>query len=264
MRALYMRCTIGAFLLALPARGAPPDKAACLSAYEEGQRARIKSDLRLARERLLVCARDPCPATMHTECAEWLRDVDRRIPSVVVEAALPDGSLPAQARVYFDEILLGNALEGRAFDVDPGTHTFRLETDKGDPAEQKLLILVGERARKVRFVIEAPNPAPAMVAPTRPAPAPPPAPPAAARPVPWTTYVFGTAGAIALGSFAFFGARGLAQRSNLDACKGSCTAADVDSTRQEFIAADVSLAVGAVCLGLATYFFFSRAEVARP
>jgi hypothetical protein len=261
MRAVYM--LLGVSLLALPARAAPPDKAACLSAYEEGQRARLRAELRLARERLLVCARDPCPATMHAECAEWLRDVDRRMPSVVVEASYSDGTLPAQARLFFDGALLGNALEGRAFDVEPGTHTFRLEAEKGEPVEQKFLVLEGDKARKVRFVIELPKPAQAAAAPERPAPVPaaaPPLPPPA-RPIPWTTYVFGAAGAVALGSFAFFGARGVAQRSDLDTCKGSCAASDVDPVRQKFVAADVSLAIGAVCLGLATYFFVTRPEV---
>jgi hypothetical protein len=32
----------------------------------------------------------------------------------------------------------------------------------------------------------------------------------------------------------------------------------VDAAQQKFLIADVSLAIGAVCLGLATYFFISR------
>jgi len=266
MRAAISRRAIASALIvtlgAARAPAAPPDKAACLAAYEGGQRARLRGELRAAREQLLVCARDPCPAALHASCGDWLSDVERRMPSVVVEVTFPDGHAPSTATIAVDGAVLGSALDGRAFDVEPGRRSFRVEAEGASAVEQTVVILEGEKARKLRFALAPPAPPPAL----RPLDAiPPPRAPAdhaLVRPIPWPTYVFGATGAIALGSFAFFGIRGVAQRGDLDGCRGTCAAADVDADRQKFLAADISLAVAAVSLGLATYFFLSRPTIA--
>jgi len=82
-------------LLALPAlllafspsalAAGPADaKKACVAASTEGQTARDDGKLMDARKSFLSCARDECPAVVRKSCAQWLTDVEDRIPSAVI------------------------------------------------------------------------------------------------------------------------------------------------------------------------------------
>ena len=149
-----------------------------------------------------------------------------------------------------------------AIPVDPGQHTLRFEHESAEPIEKKLLIREGEKARVIKVQFAAPE------APAAPAPA------AASGDAGIDTskggsssktlaYILGGVGVVGLGSFAYFGLTGSSQRSDL---LGHCTnnvcdlpQSDIDSKRSsvktKYLIADISLGVGVVSLGLATYFF---------
>jgi len=68
-------------------------------------------------------------------------------------------------------------------------------------------------------------------------------------------------GVVALGSFAFFGLSGKGEVADLQGCKGHCAQDDVDKARTKLVIADISLGVGIVALGVATYMFVTRPKV---
>jgi len=220
-------------------------KATCKSAYEQGQRLRKSGALRKSRTNLLVCARDPCPAAFQPECVQWLAEVEKLLPSVVVEAVGADGAPQSNVRVLIDGEVLAERLDGKSLEVDPGVHVFRFEPEGKKAIEQKLLIVEGEKSRKLHIEIEPKG---------TPVEAPKPEEPKKSSVVPW---VLGGVGVLALGSFAYFGATGLSKRGELDDCTPYCKQDDIDSVRRKFLIADVSLGVGVVALGVATFMLVS-------
>jgi serine/threonine protein kinase len=75
-------------------------------------------------------------------------------------------------------------------------------------------------------------------------------------------FIVGGIGVVALGSFAVFGLGGKSDVSTLEKeCKPNCAQSDVDSARTKLIIADISLGVGVVALGVATYMILTRPKV---
>jgi hypothetical protein len=65
---------------------------------------------------------------------------------------------------------------------------------------------------------------------------------------------------ISLGSFAFFALYGKSQIADLERCSPHCESTDVGAARRSYFAADISLGVSAVALGIAAYLL----AVGRP
>jgi hypothetical protein len=62
------------------------DKVACADAALKGQTLGRSHKLVAAREQLRVCAQSMCPTLVRTDCASWLADVEKALPTVVVTA----------------------------------------------------------------------------------------------------------------------------------------------------------------------------------
>jgi hypothetical protein len=144
--------------------------------------------------------------------------------------------------------------------VDPGEHVLRYETAGYPPVEDHVVIAAGDRNRvlSVRFAQAAAVPVlPATPAPTSRGPA-----------VPIATWVFGGVAVAAFATEAYFGIAGLDQRSRdlsgPDHCSPQCSSSEKSSIQTKFIVADVSLGVGVVAAGLATYFFFRGHHDVEP
>ena len=144
-----------------PARGdgttTPPvgsvDKAACLDAVAKGQRLRDTHKLVEAREELRVCARAECPSVVQSDCATWLGELDRTLPTVVLSAKDGAGRDVMDVKVSVDGQPLTSVLDGQAVAVDPGLRTFRFERRDGSVATQQVLVKEGEKARGVWVVL---------------------------------------------------------------------------------------------------------------
>lgn len=217
---------------------AKPSEQRCLAAYEQGQRLRLKHALVAARAELLLCAREPCPASFRPECLQWFDQVQLLVPSVIIHV---DGDPAAtDVRVSIDGVIVAQRLDGTPIEVDPGEHVFRFEPRGREAIEQKVLINEGQKARLITI-------------PARPLAVPPPR----ANRTSWTPWVFAGISGVALGSFAYFGATGMAQRHELDLCHPACDQADIDSTHRRFLVADASLAISAITLGIATYLWWT-------
>src|SRR5580704_5018677 len=75
------------------------EKQACSDAYQLAQTLRDQHKLVKAREQLRVCAAATCPGFISKECTGWLKDVDARVPSVVLTAKDAAGADVTDARV---------------------------------------------------------------------------------------------------------------------------------------------------------------------
>jgi hypothetical protein len=235
------------------------DKAACVAASDSGQSLKAAKKLRAARKQLLVCAADTCPGVVKQDCAGWLAEVDTGIPTVVVVAIDASGAEVTAVKVIFDGELLVDHLDGSAIPVDPGPHTFRYEGPDGAFVETPVVVREGEKNRKLEVKFDAIG---------KKTDAPPPPPPAvidrdaqtgtSRAPIPTITWVLGGVGVVAIGSFAYFGLKGRSDVQHLrDTCAPACDSSDEKAAKNKLIVADVSLAIGVVSLGLATYFAFT-------
>src|SRR5580692_7308798 len=107
------------------------EKQVCSDAYQQAQKLREAHKLVTAREQMKVCARAECPGFIAKDCADWLKDVELRIPSVVLTGKNAAGADVTDMKVSIDGAPLVSKLDGLAVDVDPGAHTFAFEAADG-------------------------------------------------------------------------------------------------------------------------------------
>jgi hypothetical protein len=255
-RARIVLCAVGplalAFVSLAPSRAQATEVHQCVQAAEIGQRLRDKEMLKAARGEFITCASDACPAVVRQECVRWLADVDERLPRIVVRATDAASHDLSDVRVSIDGVLAQERLDGRRLEIDPGQHTLRFE--RGDrvggarsaPIDKQILVREGEKNRFVDVVLDDGDKA-----------ARPEAPRAAGKPFPLLGAVF--AGVAVLGGvgFAYFAASGQSDVDHLrTTCAPRCAPGDVDSAKTKILVANVSLGLGVLAAGAATYFFF--------
>jgi len=234
----------GAIAMLLVPASARADAASCVAASDAGQKLRDEGHLLESRAELATCAHEDCPAPVRGDCVQWMEDVDRRLPTIVI-AATAAGRDTRDVRVTIDGALVKTTLDGGAIPLDPGEHHLRYEHAGDPPSEETIVLREGEKDRALRVRFGVP-PAPLPLAP-------PPRPPVLAY------AMTGVAGA-GLVSFAIFAIAGY---STIQVCKNELNC-DVPSHRSEtlaeFVVADVSLGIGLIAAGIATWAFIQHAS----
>jgi hypothetical protein len=235
-RAAALAATLAsaAFATSFDAR-AGDGASACIDAHTDGQVLRNQGRLVAARDSLLVCASDACPAIIRAECATLAAAVESETPSVVFAATDAAGDDVGDASVRIDGGD-AHALDGRAVPLDPGPHAFVFDAPGRDARDARIVLREAEQFRKIGVVFGPDQ--------TR-----------GLRLNPFTL-VFGGIGVVATASFAYFGLEGHATQSDLqEHCAPDCSREQVAPMRQQYLIADASLVVALASLGLATYFF---------
>lgn len=228
------------------------DREQCASAADQAQQLRDEGKYRRAREQLLVCARDVCPAPIKRDCLEWLTQVENTAPTVVFGAKEGAKDL-SDVKVFVDGVAVTDRLDGKPIQMDLGKHTVKFEF-QGQTKEEDIIIGAGQKNRNVTMTFGAPA---APVAPVTPPPG-----QASKEGSLVPAFIVGGIGVVALGSFAVFGLGGKSDVSDLEkSCKPNCPESDVDSARTKLIIADISLGVGIVALGVATYMILTRPKL---
>jgi hypothetical protein len=208
------------------------------------------------------------------DCSAWLAEVDRSIPSVVLSAKTPAGVVRTDVTVSIDQKVIATQLDGRAIDVDPGSHVFQFAAPNSVPATLTVLVLEGTKNQRVEATLAEPiletihAPVPAVVSPgprLSGAVAVPPASGSKGAPV-WTYAAFGV-GAAGLVVGSVFGVLALSTKSNLDsactvtssghACSNPASGSDIDAMHMNSWVANIGFGVGAagVLGGLALVWF---------
>lgn len=248
---MRLRAFAIALLLVTPAAAAPSEVHECVAASEKGQRLRDKLQLKDAREQFLACARESCPGVVRTECSKWLADANDRLPSVVVRATDGAGRDIVDVKVFVDDALAQEKVDGRRLELDPGPHKLRFERAGTAGKTVDIVAREGEKNRFVDVVLgEA---APPTTTPT--------VPPPKEKPHESSFPVVGAvlAGVAVLGGvgFAVLAASGQSDVDHLrTTCAPRCASSDVSSAKTKIILANVSLGIGIVALAGAGYFFF--------
>jgi hypothetical protein len=242
------------------ARSARADvKQACVQASTDGQALRDGEKLREARERFVACARDECPSIVRKYCAEWLTDIERRIPTVIFRAQSKAGEDLVGGRLTIDGTLQSTGF-GAAIPLDPGEHVVHAERTigLGPPVDEHVMVIEGEKGRIVTLNFPAPpapHPAVAVTPVTEEAS------PSRGRRIGAATWV---AGGVALAGFASFGVFAVVAQGDLShlrqTCAPYCGASDLSSVKTEALVADISLGVGVAGLAALTYTLLTHHE----
>lgn len=216
----------------------------CNAAHEEAQTLKEQKKPHAAREKLVVCAKQECPVVLRKECAEQLTIVDRDAPTVTLEAHDDAGNDTADVKVSMDGTQVADRLTGAAFDVEPGEHVFRFERADGKSIEQKVLVVEGEKNRKVvaDFSTLVPKPKPPEDKP----------PPPEKKSLSPLVFVAGGVAVAGVASFAFFALHGKGTEHDLQrSCSPHCTDSDVRPVKTDYLVGDISLAVALVATAAA-------------
>ncbi|HET9931178.1 MAG TPA: hypothetical protein VFQ35_10845 [Polyangiaceae bacterium] len=242
-----------AFALVFAAGRARADVAMCVQSHADGQREAKAGHLKAAAELFATCgSTEGCPDTIRAECADLYRETQTNTPTAIFAALDANGNDLTNVKVYAGDALLLDGLNGRAVALDPGKYTFKFELPSGQTLTNETLVREGEKNRIISVrVPKSPSPSPRLDEPLRHAPN---------RALPAPFWVSAGVGAAALASFGVFALLGRGKQSALDDCAPRCPASrhdDFDAMRRDYLVADVSLGVGAVSLGLATWLFFS-------
>jgi len=235
------------------ARADEDERAACATTAEQAQELRAAHKLTEARNKFIDCSRPSCPNVVSQDCTRWLSEITAVMPSVVISATDPAGHSVAGVRVSLDGVKVLDGLNGEALAVDPGAHQLRFEADGMRPVEQQLIFKEGETNRSIALRLVAQQPPKPFTK------------PAAASQGPRfkaaLPYALAGVGAVALGSFAYFGIKGKSEANDLaDTCGATktCSESQVDPVRRHLLIADVSLSISLVSLGVATWMFISQ------
>jgi len=245
---------LGSCVASSTAARADESKLECVAAHEQAQAERREGHLRAARKHLIVCARDACPALVRQDCGPWLGQVTEEQPTVVFAVRDAAGADATAVQVVVDGEVVAEHLDGLPIDLDPGAHRIRFVLPDGRTLEQPTMVRAGEKGREIRvaFGPAAPSSAPPAAIALEPGPS------TSGSGSPRLTapaLVAGTAGLVALGSWGYFGLSGHARQTDLQgSCAPNCPPSAIDDVRHRYLAADISLGVGVVSLGLAAYF----------
>ena len=212
----------------------------CISAYTHVQMLRKDGKTVSARAQAAICAQASCNAILAKDCTRWLAELEAIAPSIVLDVKGPNGVELVDVRVTMDGEPLANRIDGKAIEIDPGTHTFTFESRGYASFEKSILVREGEKGRKLSVALAKG----AAIPPS--------------RPVPLGAYVFGGASVLALGVAGVFALDGLSRKSDLDACRPRCAPDEVDAMTARFTLADVALGAGVMAGAAAIYLFVTR------
>lgn len=152
-----MGCLFGTALWTMPAAAqeAAPSKASCAEAYESAQESRVSGALQQTRSRLAYCAQTECPSFVQKDCARWLEEVDKELPSVVVSVvgleSEASGASSTPLSLKIDGRDVPEPLSGKAISLDPGKHELVLERPGAEPITRTILAQQGVQNRSVEF-----------------------------------------------------------------------------------------------------------------
>jgi hypothetical protein len=238
-------------------------KKACILQHESAQSLRRTGKLLEAREAVLVCSRDECPAAVRSDCGDWLEAMSKNVPSLVFRVKSDDKDV-SDVRVSVDGKLITSRLDGTPYELNPGSHTLLFEYAGFDPIQQEILVLEGEKNRVIAANFVKAVPVVKETSPKAPESASP-APVEMYRPTPVLTYVLGGVALAGVAGFAAFGLSGQSEKKGLEtSCRPTCTDSELKPVETRFLLADVSLGIAVVSAVTAGVLYFGRPAKPLP
>jgi hypothetical protein len=239
---------IGACVVCAPARA--DDSEACVSAAEESQPLRREGHLRLARGKLLFCARPTCPSVVSNDCKTWLADVEGSLASISLRVTDGAAHEIADARVSIDGEAVTREDRGVVF-LEPGKHHLHVERSGSITVDRELALRASEHDKPVAVeLLPSPDVSPrsSAGAPSHPE--------TQSGGAPASAYVLGAVGLVAMGAGAYFWVTGRSDYASLKSSCGvtsSCAESDVSAMKKKLEIGDVVFGVGLLSLGAGLY-----------
>lgn len=140
---------------------AAQDVEACLEAHERAYVARDAGDMLTTTAELRLCAASDCPPLVQRDCVEWLADVERSIPTVLVKITV-EGSDKKPERFWIDDIEMD--VPDEPLKLNPGNHVFRATARVGsEMLTRELSVLVQPSVRRQQITLDiSEDPPPAV------------------------------------------------------------------------------------------------------
>src|SRR6266700_2652296 len=127
------------------------DARACQTAYESGQKKEQLGHLVEASQLFAQCAEESCGVSIFHDCIVRGTRLSSTVPSVVPVVVDESGAPRTDIQVKMDGQVIASQINGRAIQVDPGTHEFSFSTSAGVFASQRLTIAKGERNQPLAY-----------------------------------------------------------------------------------------------------------------
>lgn len=237
---------LAAATIPLAAPASATTKKECVASYEQTQSLRKEGKLAAAQEAALVCSHDDCPRVVRKDCTEWLAEIEKSLPTVVLMARDEKGDETADVRVFEGDKLVRDRLDGKAMPMDPGEHVLRFERDGAEPVTRKVIVHEGDKLVRIEASFKKEPKAPEDKHAEN------------GRGLPILPIVIGGVGLIGLGTAGVIGLLAFSEKSDLEeSCAPRCTAASVDAVRTKFLVADVTAAASVAILGAAAIVYFT-------
>ncbi|MFZ5895405.1 MAG: hypothetical protein ACOY0T_30395 [Myxococcota bacterium] len=236
----------------------------CVNLHEQARIQRVQEQWQLARESMTACAAETCPLALRVDCQDWLEELARVLPSLLIVIERDDGDTsPVRLELDGREITLPEPLG--PIELLPGTHRLRASMLGRTPIELEVSLQKGEKNRVVHLRFA--RPAPVSVPPSEPVKtsAPSPHPSRPRRPIPTETYL------LSGGALAAFTTSGILLGSALsslsaarDSCAPVCEGSMRESIDRRLLAADLFGGLGFALTGAALYTFLTRPSETKP
>ncbi len=222
---------------------------ACADAAERGQELRETHRLVEARPEFVACAQRECPNVIRESCTEWLTELERRTPSIVIAAKDAQHNDVPGLQISMDGAPLPITVKTLALPVNPGSHVLRYVASGYDVVEDAVTLREGEPVRLLTVTMRKSN----LVE-------------SRERRFPVLPVVLGATSVIALSIFGYSAIRGASDYRRLEReCSPRCEASEMDSVRSTFLVADIALLAGLVTGGAAlSLWLFHRPSHTPP
>ena len=226
------------------------DTKACVLAHSSGQREALAGRLKKSQELFIACGvTSDCPDPVRDDCERLLAETRLAAPTVILSVLDEKGGDVTHASVYSGDELIGDGLDGRAIELDPGEHHLRFVLPDGKELRERVLIREGEKNRLLQVQLESPQeelqPEPALPEPRSTSPG-----------VAWAATGLAGAGAAVFGTFAYLGGR---KKAELDSCAPTCSSS-LKPVQQDaktyYLVADIGLGAALVS-GIAAIYLFA-------
>lgn len=228
------------------------EKQVCSTAAEEAQTDRAEGRLIVARKKLVRCAQETCPGVVREACTEWLAEVDKEQPSIVLRAADATGGDLSNVTVESNGAVLVSRLDGNPITLDPSAVKLTFKAEGYEPKSVDVVIARGEKSRVVRVTLERAG-APRGAADKD----------AKSDEVSPGPFVFMGLGGAMLVTFAVLQGIAQAEYADLQELCGAtrtCNERDVSPTRGKFLASLTALGAGVLLTGVGiTWWVISSA-----
>jgi hypothetical protein len=226
----------------------------CSDAYARGQDERVSGRLFNARRAFSQCAAATCPAAVQHDCERWVREVEADLPSVRIDARSATKRPLRELRVFADDEQVPPSSLSAPIVLEAGPHELRFEARGFETLRLTTALRPSDREVPIEATLrEAAGsgpPAPKAVGASR---------------VPVASWLFASAGALALGVSVSFGVASNADYRDLQQrCAPQCDPASTEGMHREAVIADVALVTSVAAFAAAAVIYLVRPATPSP